>query len=189
MAGGRWRRGRPGAGRLNKPAGFAPGAGMLVLDAQTPFPMRSIHSDEQRSIADEAKQMTGRHKTDAPQTVLGRILLYARDIEAVARFYALHFGFRIHREAGDRIVELESPAGVGSDIMLHPLGRGRKSGQTVAKLVFDVPDVDAFCARAAEHGLEFGSIHKGDGYVYANARDPAGNSISVSSRAFRHDVA
>ena len=133
--------------------------------------------------------MTEPHRTGASQPVLGRILLYVRDIEAVARFYVLHFGFRIHREADDRIVELESPGGVGSNIMLHPLGRGRKIGQTVAKLVFDVPDVDAFCARAAEHGLAFGGIHKADGYVFANAKDPAGNSISVSSRVFRHNVA
>ena len=133
--------------------------------------------------------MTKPHQTDASQIVLGRILLYVRDIEAVARFYVLHFGFQIHREAGDRIVELESPGRVGSNIMLHPLGRGRKSGQTVAKLVFDVPDVDAFCARAAEHGLEFGRIYKADGYVFANANDPAGNSVSVSSRVFRHNVA
>ena len=131
--------------------------------------------------------MTDPYRAHAPQAALGRILLYVRDIEALARFYVLHFGFRIHREAGDRIVELENPGGVGGNIMLHPLGRGRKSGQTVAKLVFDVPDVDAFCARAAVHGLEFGAIHKGDGYEFANARDPAGNAISVSSRAFRHD--
>ena len=70
--------------------------------------------------------------------------------------------------------------------MLHPLGRGRKSGQTIAKLIFDVPDVGAFCTRAAEHGLPFGAVHKADGYVFANARDPAGNAISISSRAYRH---
>ena len=118
--------------------------------------------------------------------VLGRVLLYVRDIETVAEFYALHFGFRIHREKGDRVVELESPAGAGSNIMLHPLGRGRKGGQTIAKLVFDVPDVEAFCIRAAERGLPFGTMHKADGYAFANASDPAGNPISVSSRAYRH---
>ena len=127
-------------------------------------------------------------RTDPPAAVLGRILLYVRDIEAVAEFYARHFDFRIHREEGDRIVELESPGGTGSHIMLHPLGRGRNSGQTAAKLVFDVPDVEAFRARAAEQGLEFGALHKGDGYVFANARDPAGNSISISSRVFRHAI-
>ena len=133
--------------------------------------------------------MTESHQAHAPQAALGRILLYVHDIEAVARFYVLHFSYAIHREAGDRIVELESPGGAGGNIMLHPLGRGRKSGQTIAKLVFDTRDVDAFCARAARHGLEFGPIHKGDRYEFANARDPAGNPISVSSRAFRHDDA
>ncbi len=131
--------------------------------------------------------MTGQHQTNPPPPVLGRILLYVHDIKAVTEFYTLHFGFRIHKEAGDRIVELESPGGAGNNIMLHPLGRGRKSGQTIAKLVFDVPDVEAFCTRAAENGLEFGGIHKGEGYVFANAKDPSGNSISVSSRAFRQD--
>ena len=120
--------------------------------------------------------------------VLGRVLLYVRDIETVAEFYALHFGFRIHREEGDRVVELEGPAGAGSNIMLHPLGRGRKGGQTIAKLVFDVPDVEAFCTRAAEHGLPFGTVHKADGYAFANAKDPAGNSISISSRAYRRGM-
>ena len=132
--------------------------------------------------------MTERHRTDPSPPVLGKILLYVRDVESVAEFYARHFGFRIHRTEGDRIVELKSPAGAGSNIMLHPLGRGRKGGQSVAKLVFDVADVDAFCARAAAQGLEFGTVHSGDGYVFANARDPAGNSVSVSSRAFRSEA-
>ena len=143
--------------------------------------------DKVRLSFTEARQMTEQHQTVPPPVVLGRILLHVHDIEAVAKFYALHFGFRIHREEGDRVVELESSSGAGNNIMLHSLGRGRKSGQTIAKLVFDVPDVEAFCARAAEHGLKFGAIHKGDGYIFANAKDPAGNSISISSRAFRHD--
>ena len=118
-------------------------------------------------------------------SVLGRILLYVRNIDTVADFYALHFGFRIHREAGDRIVELESPVDAGANIMLHPLARGRKGGQTIAKLVFDVPDVGAFCARSVEHGLRVGTVHRADGYEFANAKDPAGNTISISSRAYR----
>lgn len=132
--------------------------------------------------------MTRQRQTLPPVPVLGRILLYVRDLDAVAEFYALHFGFGVHKEEGDRVVELENPAGAGSNIMLHPLGRGRKGGQTVAKLVFDVPDVEAFCARAAEHGLSFGTVHKADGYVFANAKDPAGNAISISGRAYRHGI-
>ena len=130
--------------------------------------------------------MTKQRQTRLCVPALGRVLLYVRDIETVAEFYARHFGFRIHREKGDRVVELESLAGNGCAIMLHPLGRGRKSGQTIAKLVFDVPDVEAFCTRAAEHGLSFGTVHKADGYAFANTSDPAGNPVSVSSRAYRH---
>ena len=132
--------------------------------------------------------MTEQHQTDSTPAVLGRILLFVHDIEGVAEFYKSHFGFRIQREEGIPMVELERPDGAGSNIILHPLGRGRKSGQTLAKLVFDVRDVEAFCALAAENGLKFGGILKGDGYVFANAKDPAGNSISLSSRAFRHDI-
>ena len=114
------------------------------------------------------------------------MILYVRDVDAVAEFYALHFGFRIRREDGDRIVELEHPGHAGSNILLHPLGRGRRTGQTSVKLVFDVCDVEAFCARAARMGLPFGRVHKADGYVFANAKDPAGNPVSVSSRAYRN---
>lgn len=53
------------------------------------------------------------------------------------------------------------------------------------KLVFDVEDVSAFCEAARVYGLEFGKIHKADGYEFANAKDPSKNSIQVSSRAFR----
>jgi len=68
--------------------------------------------------------------------------------------------------------------------MLHPMSDGRKEGQTLVKLVFDVPDVAAFCSSAAARGLVFGSIHHAEGYSFANVKDPAKNSVSVSSRAF-----
>ena len=114
---------------------------------------------------------------------LGRIILYTKKLDQVAAFYCAHFGFEIRRLDGDRIVELVAPNG-GANIMLHPMGEGRKEGQTLAKLVFDVEDVDAFCAASKAKGLEFGAIHTADGYRFANAKDPAKNSVSVSSRAF-----
>ena len=115
---------------------------------------------------------------------LGRIILYTKRIDAVAEFYVKHFGYDILRLDGDRIVELIAPAQGGMNIMLHPMSPGRKEGQTLAKLVFDVEDVPGFCAAAAKRGLTFGPIHQADGYCFANAKDPAKNSISVSSRAF-----
>jgi len=118
---------------------------------------------------------------------LNRLLIYARDVTETARFYETHFGFKSFQLPGDRIVELINPDG-GANIMIHAAAKGQKTGQSVVKLVFDIADVEAFCARCAKNGLEFGPIHKADGYVFANAKDPCLNPISVSSRAFRKTV-
>ena len=115
---------------------------------------------------------------------LNRIVLYVKDIEAVVAFYERHFDFKAHREEGDRIVELIDPSG-GTSLMLHLAAKGQKTGQSTVKLVFDVADVETFAASSAKHGLEFGALHSADGYVFANARDPSDNPISISSRAFR----
>lgn len=115
---------------------------------------------------------------------INRIILYAHDVEATVRFYETHFGFRAYREAGGRIVELVSGEG-GANLMIHPAAKGQRKGQSLVKLVFDVTDVEAFCRRSAGEGLVFGAIHRADGYQFANAKDPSGNPISVSSRAFR----
>lgn len=112
---------------------------------------------------------------------IGRLVLYVQDVEATIRFYERHFGFVASREAGDRIVELVSQDG-GANLMIHQAAKGQRSGQALVKLVFDVEDVEGFCAKA---GLDFGPIHQADGYAYANAKDPNKNSISISSRAFR----
>ncbi len=114
---------------------------------------------------------------------LGRLIIYTKKIEDVATFYCTHFGFEALRLDGDRIVELVAP-GSGANIMLHPMSAGRKEGQTLVKLVFDVEDVETFCRNAEERGLKFGTIHHAEGYSFANAKDPAKNSVSVSSRAF-----
>ena len=115
---------------------------------------------------------------------LGRLVLYVRDVEATIGFYEKHFGYVAQRLDGDRIVELVAPDG-GANLMIHPAGKAQKMGQVLVKLVFDVENVDAFCARSKVAGLEFGSVHHADGYQFANAKDPSGNSISVSNRAFR----
>ncbi len=117
------------------------------------------------------------------QTSLGRLVMYTKRIDEMSAFYARHFGYTERRIEGDRIVELIAP-GSGINLMLHPASSARKEGQTLVKLVFDVQDVPAFCAVAKAKGLEFGSIHQADGYCFSNAKDPAKNSIQVSSRAF-----
>ena len=114
---------------------------------------------------------------------LNRIILYAKDMEQSIAFYEKFFGFKAVRQEGDRIVELVAADG-GASLMIHQAGRAQKAGQSQVKLVFDVDDVEAFCANCAKNGLVFSALHKGEGYVFANARDPSKNAISVSSRAF-----
>ena len=114
---------------------------------------------------------------------LGRIVIYTRKIDQMAEFYCTHFGFSASQVEGDRILELIPPVS-GAAILLHPASARQKEGQVLVKLVFDVENVAAFCERARDKGLEFGKLHQADGYVFANAKDPSGNSIQVSSRAF-----
>ncbi|MEO1308295.1 MAG: VOC family protein [Pseudomonadota bacterium] len=114
---------------------------------------------------------------------LGRLVIYTKKVEQMAEFYAKHFGFEISRIEGDRIVELK-PQESGAAILLHPAGAKQKEGQVLVKLVFDVEDVASFRETALLNGLSFGPVHKADGYVFSNAKDPSGNSIQVSSRAF-----
>ncbi|OWZ94360.1 glyoxalase [Sinorhizobium sp. LM21] len=115
---------------------------------------------------------------------INRIILYAHDVEATVRFYEKHFSFQASREAGDRIVEL-IPQDGGASLMVHPAAKGQRKGQSLIKLAFDVRDVEAFSRGCAQEGLVFGAIHQADGYQFANAKDPSGNPISISSRAFR----
>ncbi|MDN5786815.1 VOC family protein [Pseudorhodobacter sp.] len=115
--------------------------------------------------------------------VLGRIILYSHNIPETADFYCRLFGYSSVLQEGDGILELR-PAAQGLTLLLHPAAKGQKSGQVLLKLVFDVADVAGFCRQAAEFGVVFGPLHSARGYVFANAKDPSGNSISVSSRAF-----
>lgn len=114
---------------------------------------------------------------------LNRIMLYAKDVKTTCAFYERHFGFVAKTDPDDRVTDLVSPHG-GAILMVHPAAKSVKTGQVVVKLVFDIEDVDGFKAICADNGLAFGATHRADGYTFANAKDPDGNSISISSRSF-----
>jgi hypothetical protein len=80
----------------------------------------------------------------------------------------------------DDWLELSCPSG-GCTIALHQAAKSQKGGSAI-KLVFAVADVEAFVRTKEQEGLTFGVIHHPDGFEFSNARDPPGNSISVSSR-------
>ena len=130
-----------------------------------------------------AEGVEARTQAHAPKAGISRIILYVRDVEMSASFYAFFFGFKVMTTPTDRLTELFMEDG-GARLLLHKAGKAQKLGQVSLKLVFDVEDVSAFSIASAEKGLKFGTIHQADGYQFANAKDPDGNAIQISSRAF-----
>ena len=111
---------------------------------------------------------------------ISRVILYVRDIPKVAAFYERHFGLRALPSTRKDWLELSSESG-GCTIALHQAAITQKSGAAM-KLVFAVRDVRDFVEKRKAAGMKFGVIHEVDGFAFANAKDPAGNSIQVSSR-------
>jgi len=114
---------------------------------------------------------------------ISRIILYVRDIPKVAKFYQRHFGQKPLPGADDGWLELGAPNG-GCRIALHQAAASQKRGSEI-KIVFAVRDVKKFTAQRAAAGLKFGVIHEAGSHEFANARDPAGNSIQVSNRGLK----
>lgn len=114
---------------------------------------------------------------------VSRIILYVRDIPKIAAFYQTHFGLKPLTSAHDGWLELDAPRG-GSRIALHRAAVSQKRGSEI-KIVFAVRDVTKFVQERAAFGLKFGVVHKTGSHEFANGRDPAGNSIQVSSRGLK----
>ncbi|MEJ1170088.1 VOC family protein [Variovorax sp. CCNWLW235] len=115
---------------------------------------------------------------------LGTVIIYARDMQKAAAFYARHFGFLTDGEVVEGLIELKHPTG-GAGMLIHQAAKSVKLGQVGVKLSFHVKDVAAFAAQAKLEGLVFGTVHEANGYAFANAKDLDKNSISISSRAHR----
>jgi catechol 2,3-dioxygenase-like lactoylglutathione lyase family enzyme len=112
-----------------------------------------------------------------------RVILYVRDIPKVAAFYQRFFSLLPLPGGTDGWLELASPAG-GCTIALHQASVAQKSGAAM-KLVFGVDDVRAFKSAKEKQGLKFAVVHETDGFEFSNAKDPAGNSIQISSRGLK----
>ncbi len=112
-----------------------------------------------------------------------RVILYVKDIPKVARFYQRHFGMQPLPSQTKGWLEMASHPG-GCNIALHQASSGQKSGAAI-KIVFGVADVRKFKSEREEDGLKFGPIHESEDFEFANAKDPAGNSIQVSSRGLK----
>lgn len=114
-----------------------------------------------------------------------RVIIYARDMQKTADFYTQYFGFRAVPEKG--LIALISKDGKES-ILIHQAASSIKMGQVCVKLIFNVADVEAFKSSSLKKGLKFGATHKGDGYLFANVKDPNKNNVSISSRGVKSDT-
>lgn len=114
---------------------------------------------------------------------INRIIIYTKNLPEMVEFYTKFFEFEVLNLPEDRLIELVSKNG-GARLLLHPASKGQKDGQVLVKLVFDVEDVRAACAELKNKGLDMGPIQRGEGYEFANCKDPSKNSIQLSSRAF-----
>jgi catechol 2,3-dioxygenase-like lactoylglutathione lyase family enzyme len=116
--------------------------------------------------------------------MLNRVVIYAKNMQKMADFYVRHFLFSAEPDPDGRMINLIPTTG-GARITLHPAAKSQRVGQVLVKLSFDVQNIEAFKAIAAKADLDFGTTWQGDGYEFANAKDPDGNSIQISSRAFK----
>jgi predicted enzyme related to lactoylglutathione lyase len=108
------------------------------------------------------------------------VALYVRDLPKIAEFYAKYFGFvATFSEKKDKAI-LAQPKG-GLRLVLLQASKGHRIGQSCVKIIFDVHDIARFKEEQARLGLKFGTIHRGPGYEFANARDPAKNLIQISN--------
>ena len=114
---------------------------------------------------------------------ISRIILYVKDIPKVAAFYQRYFNMYPLPGASDGWLELASSHD-SCTIALHKAAAKQKSGAAI-KLVFGVANVKGFKEAKEKDGLQFGVIHSTDGIEFANAKDPAGNSIQISSRGVK----
>ena len=114
---------------------------------------------------------------------IAAVILYVKDIPKVANFYQRHFGLKPLPSKLRGWLVLESAPG-GCSIALHQAAVSQKSGAAM-KIVFGVADVYKFVNERKASGLKFGPVHETGEYEFANAKDPAGNSISVSSRGLK----
>lgn len=116
------------------------------------------------------------------RTYISRIILYVRDVPGVAAFYQKHFDMTPAGPPEKGWQELCTPGG-GCNLALHqaPMA-SRDRGRSPAKIAFGVADVHATKKRLGAQGLKFGKVHEFNGFAFANARDPEGNPIQISSR-------
>ena len=106
--------------------------------------------------------------------------IVARDPDKVAKFYSAMFGWNIRSDnaLGYRVVSTGSSRGIDGGIWPSP-----PEGHSLVQLFIEVPDIDAYVAKAVSHGATV-LVPKTvlpDGDAMAIVLDPAGLSFGLYS--------
>ncbi len=112
------------------------------------------------------------------------VTIYAKNVEKTVNFYAKYFDFSVSDLSEETFTILDHES-TNVSIFVHQAAKGVRHGQACIKLVFNVPSVDEFKEHSKAKGLNFGVIHRGDGYAFSNTKDPNGNNVQISSRVFK----
>ena len=112
---------------------------------------------------------------------ISRIILYVKDFDKVTEFYRNYFGFTPVPGNEDGWLELAPPNGVGCYLALHQASKAQKPGSEI-KLAFYVTNIEEFLQQHQSDAQTFGTVHEFRGIRFSNGKDPAGNSIQISSR-------
>ena len=119
--------------------------------------------------------------------------LWARDLDAVAAFYARWFGARVgeryeNPRKGFASRFLEFSGGARLEVMtrvdVDSRGGAEQLGlANIAIVVGDEAAVDALAARFAAEGIAIldGPRRTGDGYYECVVRDPEGNRVEIAA--------
>jgi len=108
-----------------------------------------------------------------------RVILFARDVGALARFYRDVLGLRLKGDPRDSSwVEL----GSGSCTLAIHRGATAKERRGAPKIVFGTRDVAALREQLSRKGARMGPV-KGFGTLHrCDGKDPEGNVFQISDR-------
>jgi catechol 2,3-dioxygenase-like lactoylglutathione lyase family enzyme len=111
---------------------------------------------------------------------VSRILLFAKDMAAMAEFYGEKLGLAVAAgDAGSGFIEFDAGA---VRLALHSGGRD-ETRLRPPKIVFLADDVEAARAALMSRGVRLGKVKLAKGLHLCDGKDPEGNAFQLSNRA------
>jgi predicted enzyme related to lactoylglutathione lyase len=108
---------------------------------------------------------------------LRRIIVFSKDVPALAKWYSTVFGMEI-REQDPKWADLD---GGGCSLGLHG-GGSKRTEDCGHKIVFAAKDVTKAREVVVKRGADFGPVKKFGDLHLCDGKDPEGNILQLSNR-------